>query len=168
VGGVGVGISVHDNEEGVDVNMNVGGMTGSSSTTTTSTTMTSTVVATSVPPAPVMQEEPPAYKMPGYTGPIGCPWPMSPEEFYQVKGSIESKSFDDSKLIIAKQVIAANCLLCSQVKEIMLLFSFEDTRLELAKYAYGYTYDLGNYYRLNDAFTFESTIEELNQYISGY
>ena len=168
VGGVGVGISVHDNEEGVDVNMNVGGMTGSSSTTTTSTTMTSTVVATSVPPAPVMHEEPPAYKMPGYSGPIGCPWPMSPEEFYQVKGSIESKSFDDSKLIIAKQVIGANCLLCSQVKEIMLLFSFEDTRLELAKYAYGYTYDLGNYYRLNDAFTFESTIEELNQYINVY
>ncbi len=168
VGGMGVGISVLNSEEDVDINVNVGGMTGSSGSTTTTTTMTSTVVATGVPPAPVVQEEPPAYKMPGYSGPIGCPWPMSPEEFYQVKGSIESKSFDDSKLIIAKQVISANCLLCSQVKEIMLLFSFEDTRLELAKYAYGYTYDLGNYYRLNDAFTFESTIEELNEYISGY
>lgn len=49
-----------------------------------------------------------------------------------------------------------------------MLFSFEDTRLELAKYSYGYTYDIGNYYLLNDAFTFESTIEELDEFILGY
>lgn len=50
----------------------------------------------------------------------------------------------------------------------MFLFNFESTRLELAKYAYGHTYDIANYYMLNDAFTFESSIEELNNYIKGY
>ena len=50
----------------------------------------------------------------------------------------------------------------------MLLFTYEDTRLELAKYAYGYTYDIGNFYKLNDAFTYESSIEELNEYIQGF
>ena len=49
----------------------------------------------------------------------------------------------------------------------MLLFTFEDTRLDLAKYAYGHTFDIGNYYKLNDAFTFESSIDELNKYIRG-
>jgi hypothetical protein len=49
----------------------------------------------------------------------------------------------------------------------MLLFSFEDTRLEFAQYAYAYTLDLRNYYKLNDAFTFESSIDELNKYIQG-
>lgn len=62
-------------------------------------------------------------------------------------------------------MIDANCLLSYQVKQIILLFGFEDTRLELAKYASGHTYDPGNYYMLNDAFTFESSIEELNNYI---
>ena len=47
-----------------------------------------------------------------------------------------------------------------------MLFSFEDSKLDFAKYCYGYTYDLGNYYMVNDAFDFESTIEELNNYIN--
>lgn len=105
------------------------------------------------------------YNLPGYSGPYGCPWPLSQEQFENVLQSIRSKSFEDSRIAIAKQVIDANCLLSSQVKQIMLLFSFESTRLELAKYAFGHTYDPGNYYMLNDAFTFESSIEELNNFI---
>ena len=145
--------------------MNIGGAATGSSTTTTTTTMTTSAMGTG---NVVVSEEPPVYALPGYTGPVGCPWPMSPDDFNNVKNSISSKSFEDSKLTIAKQVINANCLLCNQVKEIMLLFSFEDTRLELAKYAYGYTYDIGNYYQLNDAFTFESSIDELNEYINSF
>jgi hypothetical protein len=64
-------------------------------------------------------------------------------------------------------VISANCLFCSQVKEIMLLFSFEASKLEFAKFAYPYVFDQGNYFKLNDAFTFESSIEELNNFING-
>lgn len=166
VGGTSVGVSVNDPAVGVNINMNIGGVaTGSSTTTTTTTTTTTSSMGTG---NVVVYEEPPRYALPGYSGPVGCPWPMSPGDFNNVKNSISSKSFEDSKLTIAKQVINANCLLCSQVKEIMLLFSFEDTRLELAKYAYGYTYDIGNYYLLNDAFTFESSIDELNEYINSF
>lgn len=107
------------------------------------------------------------YVLPGYNGPYGCPYPMSAGEFESAKASIKSKSFEDSKLTIAKQIITNNCLLSRQVKEIMLLFSFEDTRLDFAKFAYAYTLDLRNYYKLNDAFTYESSIDELNQYIQG-
>jgi hypothetical protein len=46
----------------------------------------------------------------------------------------------------------------------MLLFDFESTRLTFAKFAYKYTFDKGNYYKVNDAFQFESSIEELNQF----
>jgi len=110
---------------------------------------------------------PDQYILPDYNGPYGCPRPMSHNDFEQAKASISSKNFEDSKLTIAKQIIQSNCLLSSQVKEIMLLFSFEDTRLNFAKFAYGYTLDLRNYYKLNDAFTFESSIDELNRYIQG-
>ncbi len=119
--------------------------------------------ATTVTPA----DKPNVYQMPGYNGKIGCPWPMSEQDFASAKQSINSKSFEDSKLTIAKQITSSNCLLCSQIKEIMGLFSFEDSRLEFAKFAYDYVYDLNNYYKLNDAFTFESSIEELDEYVRG-
>lgn len=107
------------------------------------------------------------YIMSGYSGPIGCPYPLTDLDFREVKRVISEKSFEDSKLKIARQVTSSNCLFASEVKEIMELFSFEDSRLEYAKYAYRYTYDIGNYYKVNDAFKFESSIDELNRYIQG-
>jgi hypothetical protein len=102
-----------------------------------------------------------------YKGPRGCPRPMSKQSFDMALESINSKSFETSKLTIAKQIAGSNCLLCKQVKEIMKLFSFESNRLEFAKYAYKYTWDINNYFLLNDAFDFESSIDELNKYIQS-
>lgn len=107
------------------------------------------------------------YVMPGYNGRVGCPNPLTPLDFEKVKQTISDKSFEDSKLQIAKQVTTSNCLFASEVKEIMELFSFEKSRLDFAKFAYKFTYDIGNYYTINDAFHFESSIKELNDYIEG-
>ncbi|MCX6271641.1 MAG: DUF4476 domain-containing protein [Bacteroidetes bacterium] len=173
-GTVNMGVNINDPNSGVNFNMNIntpGATTSSSSqTTTTYSTTTTTSGTTDAPPQHTHSIPPdqPVYILPGYSGPTGCPYPMSPGDFTRVKQSIESKKFEDSKLTIAKQVINTNCLLSAQVKEIMMLFNFEDTRLELAKYAYGYTYDIGNYYQLNDAFKFESSIDELNEYTSSF
>ena len=67
---------------------------------------------------------------------------------------------------IAKQVLQNNCLTASQVREVLGSFDFENTKLEYAKYAYAHTYDIGNYYKVNDAFEFESSVDDLNKYIS--
>ena len=107
------------------------------------------------------------YVMQGYSGKVGCPWPMKQTDFDEAKKSIAAKNFEDSKLTVAKQVAGANCLFATQVKEIMQLFNFEDSKLDFAKFAYDHVYDINNYYKLNDAFSFESTIEELNQYINS-
>lgn len=112
-------------------------------------------------------ETPKTYQMPGYNGKIGCPWPMSEQDFTDAKRSISSKTFEDTKLTVAKQITSSNCLLCTQVKEIMGLFTFEDSKLQFAKYAYDYVYDLNNYYKLNDAFTFSSSVDELDTYVRG-
>lgn len=154
---VNIGVNVGDGANNVNFNFNV-------SSTTTQTTGTSvnaqqqTIVDDSPPPPP---------PIPGYYGPYGCPFPMDPDAFRAAKNSIDSKSFEDSKMTLAKQIIRSNCLSVGQVKEIILLFSFEDTRLEFAKFAYAYTCDIGNYFMVNDAFTFESTIEELDEYIQA-
>lgn len=173
--GANLGIHINDSDAGANINMdvNIGGMgieTTSSTTTTTTTTTTSSGYGADegyvVRQGPVASEQ--HYIMQGYNGPYGCSWPMSPADFEQAKHSIASKDFEDSKLTIAKQIINSNCLLSSQVREIMLIFSYEDSRLDFAKYAYAFTLDLGNYYKVNDAFSFETSIDELNQYIQHY
>lgn len=171
-----VGINVNDPMTGganinMNINVNETGMnTQTQSTTTTySTTTTTTSGNVGTVQSGNVGTVQTGYVMPGYNGNIGCNgYPMSEARFNEVVKSIESKGFDDSKLTMSKQVISTNCMTSNQVKRLMLLFSFEDTRLDLAKYAYGYTYDIGNYYQLNDAFTFESSIEELNEYTSGF
>ena len=109
----------------------------------------------------------PPNPLPGYTGPIGCPYPVSNETIQNIKNTIQSKIFESEKLAIAKQVVSTNCLLSRDVKDIMNLFTFESTKLEFAKFAYGYTYDLGNYFIVNDAFGFESSVYELDRYIQS-
>ena len=160
--GVSMGISVNEGGMGFNMNVNVNDGMGTTTESTTTSYTTTTTTSTSFEEKPASQ---PA--LPGYSGPTGCDWPISDGDFNSAKGSIQSKTFEDSKLTIAKQVIGANCMLSDQVRQVMLLFDFEDTRLELAKYAYRYTYDQGNYYKVNDAFDFELSIDELNEYIKG-
>ena len=158
---INISMGVNVSETGGGMNVNISGMDdgmSSGKTTTTTTHTTTTTTSGNVYNAP-----PPADN-----GNYGCPRPMSNNDFQKLKSSIDSKSFEESKLTIAKQVLNNNCLRTSQVKEIMLLFTFEQSRLDFAKYAYGYTYDIGNYFQVNDAFTFESSIDDLNEYISSY
>ncbi len=117
-------------------------------------------------PAP-LPEAPPVY-VPGYNGPIGCEVPMHNADFNNARNSVSSKDFESTKLTVAKQIVGANCVTAAQVRSMMSEFSFENTRLTFAKYAYHRTYDVGNYFKVNDAFDFESSVSELSRYISGH
>jgi hypothetical protein len=108
------------------------------------------------------------YQMPGYSGRIGCPWPMEHPDFQKALNTIENADFDSDKLIIAKQIVSSNCLTAQQIKELTGLFDFENDKLDFAKFAYKYTYDVENYYIINDVFEFSSSIKELDDYIRAY
>ncbi len=168
---INMGVSMGD--QGASVHVDMSGMDGSSTVhgtsthTTTTVTQTTTSTTTSAPLPPPTTPSPAPVYLPGYTGPVGCPTPLSPKEFNDLKRSINSKTFEESKMTIAKQVVSNACLFAGQVRELMQLFTFENSRLDLAKVAYDHTYDIGNYYKVNDAFTFESSIDELNEYIES-
>lgn len=158
-------VNMNVNVGGVNMNVNVNATgTGVSTSSTYSETHTTTTTTTTGGHA----HSGTTYVLPGYSGPYGCPYPMTPHDFADAKRSIAAKDFSDSKLRMAKQIIDSNCLLSSQVMELMQLFDFEDDRLEIAKYAFGYTLDYGNYYKVNDAFEFETTIDELDEYIQSF
>ena len=155
----------------VDINIGIPGVSlTETESTTTYTTMTTTTTTTSgaYEAAPQSGREiAETNPTPGYNGRTGCSSPMSDDRFASAKSSISSKDFEDTKLTVAKQVMKSNCLQTSQVKEIMKLFDFEDTKLQFAKEAYNYTYDIDNYWELNDVFEFESSIDELNEFINS-
>lgn len=164
MGGFGMNVNVNVNEGGYNENVNM------STTTTTTTTTTTGGVSTNVnmtgtPPPSNTQTQ--VVYVEGYNGAVGCPVPMSQSDYNSAQNSIKSKSFEDSRLTIAKQIINSNCLTSAQVRGLLDLFTFEDTKLDFAKYAYTRTYDLNNYYKVNDAFEFESSIDELDAYIGS-
>lgn len=175
LGGENVNMSFGVNGMGVNMNVNMNGTgTGTTSGTSTTTTTTQVTQTSSGTAKPVTATKPettavlePVYRMPGYSGPIGCGDPMSSNEFDEAKASISSKSFEDTKMTLVKQIGGNNCFTVEQVKGLMGLFSFEDNKLDLAKFAYDHTHDIGNYYKVNDVFSFESSVEDLDEYIKS-
>ena len=92
---------------------------------------------------------------------------MENNAFQQLKQSIERESFDNTKMKIAKQFVSINYFNTAQVKELVGLFFSESSKLELAKYMYDYTVDKGNYFLINDVLFFNSSKEELMDYIKN-
>lgn len=100
-----------------------------------------------------------------YSGPCNCTFPISRESFAQALRTLRQETFDQTRLEIAKTIARQNCLLAQDVREMMLVFTFEDARLDLAKFAYDYTHDLANYFVVSEAFEFSSSKEDLMRYI---
>ncbi len=92
---------------------------------------------------------------------------MASGDFKEVMASLDSKTFSDSKMTQAKQVLRGNCMSATQIKTVMSSFTYEDDKLEFAKVAYDRCADPQNYWKLNDAFEFEMTIDELNEFLES-
>lgn len=93
---------------------------------------------------------------------------MDASSFEQFKAMLRNEKFDNSRLALAKQTVTANMFTSAQVKELVSLFSFDEGRLDMAKFAYKYTVDRNNYFSIYDSFSFSSSKEELARYIRDY
>lgn len=154
-----IGINVGNGQDGLSFNLNVnvndqGSQVGvNSSETFTSTTTTTASTATPAPQAPAAVES-------------ACQ-PMKSSDFSAARNSIASKSFADTKMSVAKQVVRNNCFSVSQVQGFISLFTYEEEKLEFAKLAYNKTTDQNNYYQVADSFTYEDTVAELNAFLEN-
>ncbi len=166
IGGVGMNVNVNVTETGTSTGTgtNMGTGTYNSMDEVTSTTTTTTTTTTTSSGYTGTQTNDVLYQPATTT--VECPV-MSDADFESAKASVRNKSFEDSKLTMTQQILKSNCATSLQIKGFMELFSFEDTKLEFAKWAYPYCLDVNNYYKVNDAFDFESSIEELEQYLSS-
>ncbi|MEY4110006.1 MAG: hypothetical protein RLZZ46_360 [Bacteroidota bacterium] len=138
------------------ININIGGQYNETTTQTTYINPVYPQQLTPVNPAPV----------PTYPTIPGCGFAMDPASFSEARNSISSKNFESTRLQVAQQIAQSRCLTSAQVRDIMGLFSFESSKLEFAKFAHRYTFDTANYFIVNDAFTFSSSIDDLNRFLN--
>ncbi len=78
---------------------------------------------------------------------------------------LRNTSFESDKLIVAKQAVRGQGYNADQIAGIMMEFSYESSRLEFAKFSYGFCVDPHNYYQVNSAFQYSSSISELESFI---
>jgi len=103
----------------------------------------------------------------GYSGKIGCTPPLSADRLSSMAKTVEKQTFGDDKVRVTKQIIRTNCLTLDQLIVILNKFDWDDGKLEIAKFAYDYVYDLENYYMVYDLFTFSSSGEELEEFLNS-
>jgi hypothetical protein len=90
-----------------------------------------------------------------------------PEEFETAKDAFKEIKSDVIRLAASKDLIYHNKLTSAQVADLLLLFSFDKERLSLAKFAYTYTMDPGNYNKVTKNFIFNGTSQELWNYLGN-
>ncbi len=146
----GDGVSASMNVNGMGVGLNVSVTEPQIQTTTITTTTTESYSGNSSP----------ASNTSGCNG-----YPMGATDFSAALQTVEKANFDDSKLSSAKTIASKNCLSADQVVKICRLFNFEDNKLVFAKFAYRYTTDKKNYFKVLDVFTFSSNKDELNKFM---
>lgn len=98
--------------------------------------------------------------------PPPMPMEMDMRTFNDAKQSISSASFEDTKLSTAKTIFGANYISTNQVMEICRLFSFENTKVTFAKFAYSRCTDPQNYFKVASVFDFDANKKALNDFIS--
>jgi len=94
--------------------------------------------------------------------------PVTPAELEEIVKTLRAEPFDETRQKLAKQIVTARVRFNSaQVRDLLKLFTFEETRLALAKAAYEYVVDPESYFVVSQGFTFSDSKEDLTRYIEA-
>jgi hypothetical protein len=94
--------------------------------------------------------------------------PATPEEMSDVLKALKAESFDNSRLLLARQIVTARPRFTArQVREMLATFTFDQSRLEVAKAAYPLVLDPENYFVVSEAFTFSNHRDALSEHIQS-
>ncbi|MBW7913590.1 MAG: DUF4476 domain-containing protein [Taibaiella sp.] len=85
----------------------------------------------------------------------------------ELKARVEDRITDTEKLELMKSVLEKRRYYSVQVRTMMEWLAFESSKLDFAKWSYDRALDKQDYWKLEDVFTFSSSKDEFNQYISS-
>ena len=100
---------------------------------------------------------------------VVVPQTVTDDEMKEYLAALRKESFDHTRTTIARQIIR-DCrkpFLAAQVKAMLDCFDFEPPKLELAKYAYDFTFDQDKYFQVSEGLAFINSKQDLARYIEG-
>lgn len=103
--------------------------------------------------------------LPGLHGQGFCPKPLGAADFETYRSSVKSEPFASNQMEVARQ--EGICLSTAQIRQVMDIFSFEENKVEFAKWAYSRCSDPQKYFTLNGGLTFSSSKTELSQFVKS-
>jgi len=111
--------------------------------------------------------DPPAQSTPASTAELEAPSPtpaalapISSQEFGRLVKSLRASSFDEGKLAFIKTVSHSNAFTTDQARQLLGQFTYDDDRVAAAVVLYPRLTDPQNFYRVLEAFTYDSGREE--------
>ena len=93
--------------------------------------------------------------------------PMDKTSLANLITEMKKQSLAESKMEVAKEGIQPSCVSADQIRQLITLFDNDKDRLELAKFSVAFCSNLKKIHAVDDIFEYESSIEELDEYISG-
>jgi hypothetical protein len=82
-----------------------------------------------------------------------------------LRSRVAARITDSDKEKLMKTALDGRTVTTDQVRDMLGWLSFDDTKLDFAKWAYSSVSDRQNYWKLEDAFSFSATKDEFNKSI---
>ena len=93
---------------------------------------------------------------------------VSPQDMAEIKSLVKSATFKDSMENQAKIMVKSKqCFSSNQIIDLLSVFTYDDSKLMVAKYAFDYCIDTQNYYRVVNSFTFKRHQDDLTGFIEA-
>lgn len=95
------------------------------------------------------------------------PCEVSDKDYQEIKKVLKAQGFNNTRVNLCKQILTdKKCFTAFQIKEIVALFDFEDSRLDLAKYSYDYCIDKNNFIvKVGQSLEFSTSQDDLFKYV---
>jgi len=96
------------------------------------------------------------------------PCEVAAQDFELIKSYIVNTSFESAKVNAAKQQLKSrNCFSVAQISDILAIFTFDDSKLEVAKFGYDYCNQQNEYLKISDTFSFSTSKDAFINFLKG-
>ena len=112
----------------------------------------------------------------GYRNNTGTQWWSSAcgfkhihrHDFHHLVHEMRSKWFESGKKHVMEHAMHEYHLSSSQIRELLYLLDYENSRLQMAKKGYEHTCDKANYFIVFDVFYFDSSVRALSKFMARH
>jgi sRNA-binding regulator protein Hfq len=102
-----------------------------------------------------------------YSGNKGCQRLSSKKTVSKFTETLMQENFSSRKLTLAKRFFEENCILISDLKQIVDCFAFEDHKLEIIAASANAVFDADNYKQLRNSFKLQNNLTAFDNWLNS-